>query len=451
MNRDEQKNLAIEGDINRSEQRAVWDALDKGARTKTLLEKDAQFFFHQSMSTPCLDVVSSVYGSNLTTFDQKQILDFHGNGVHQLGYNHPKLIEALKAQLDSLSFSPRRYTNEVAVDLAEQLAALTGEDLNRLLLTPNGSAAVGIALKLARAHTGKHKVISFWDSYHGASMDVASYSGEAIFQSELGALLPGSIRVPGPNSYRKEVFSSEQDLLSYIEYIMEKDPEIGAFLAEPIRNTDVQIPSSFFWKQLRALCDRFGIVLIFDEIPLAFGRTGKLFAHEHFEITPDLLCLGKGMGGGVIPQAAVIGRERFNQFAHLSMGHYTFEKHPLGARAALSVLSIIQEEMLLEKVASDGEFMRTELAAMQAKHQGIGDIRGIGLLWAIELVCDREQKIRDAERAERVMYYCLQNGLNFKVSKSNVIQLMPPLTISRTELKKALTILDQALTQTQPL
>jgi 4-aminobutyrate aminotransferase and related aminotransferases len=181
------------------------------------------------MSTPCLDVVSSVYGSNLTTLAQKQLLDFHGNGVHQLGYNHPKLIEALKAQLDSLSFSPRRYTNEVAVDLAEQLAALTGDDLNRLLLTPNGSAAVGIALKLARAHTGKHKVISFWDSYHGASMDVASYSGEAIFQSELGALLPGSIRVPGPNSYRKEVFSSEQDLLSYIEYIMEKDPEIGAF------------------------------------------------------------------------------------------------------------------------------------------------------------------------------------------------------------------------------
>jgi 4-aminobutyrate aminotransferase len=450
MNLDKQNSLDVEGDINCSEQRRVWNTLAKGVQTKSLLEKDAQFFFHQSMSTPCLDVVSSVSGSNLTTLDRKQLLDFHGNGVHQLGYNHPKLIEALKAQLDSLSFSPRRYTNEVAVDLAQQLAALTGEDLNRLLLTPNGSAAVGIALKLARAYTGKHKVISFWDSYHGASMDVASYSGEAIFQSELGALLPGSIRVPGPNSYRKEVFENEHDLLNYIEYIMEKDPEIGAFLAEPIRNTDVQIPSSLFWKQLRVLCDRFGIVLIFDEIPLAFGRTGKLFAHEHFGITPDLLCLGKGMGGGVIPQAAVIGRERFNQFAHLSMGHYTFEKHPLGARAALSVLSIIEEENLLEKVVSDGEFMKTELEGMRSKHHGIGDVRGTGLLWAIELVYDREQKIRDAERAERVMYYCLQNGLNFKVSKSNVIQLMPPLTISRTELKKAITILDQALTQTQP-
>lgn len=148
-------------------------------------------------------------------------------------------------------------------------------------------------------------------------MDVASYSGEAIFQSELGALLPGSIRVPGPNSYRKEVFSSEQDLLSYIEYIMEKDPRSVPFWLSLFEIQTCKF-LLHFWKQLRALCDRFGIVLIFDEIPLAFGRTGKLFAHEHFEITPDLLCLGKGMGAELFrKQQSSAGSDLINSPTYL--------------------------------------------------------------------------------------------------------------------------------------
>ncbi|HSQ48019.1 MAG TPA: aminotransferase class III-fold pyridoxal phosphate-dependent enzyme, partial [Lutibacter sp.] len=174
-------NKSTEGDINLTPARANWFESEVDEKTKKLLRKDARYFLHQSMSTPCLDVLKGCKGSTIENILGKKYLDFHGNNVHQIGYSNPKLIENIIKQLQTLSFSPRRFTNEPAINFAEKLATLMPSNLNRILLTPNGSSAIGIALKLARAVTKKHKVVSFWDSFHGASLDAISVGGESVF------------------------------------------------------------------------------------------------------------------------------------------------------------------------------------------------------------------------------------------------------------------------------
>ncbi len=440
-------NKRTEGDINSTPARDEWWANEVAATTKKLLEKDARFFLHQALSTPCLDVLKSGHGPYFENLDGKKYLDFHGNNVHQVGYSHPKLLQRLTDQMQLLPFSPRRFTNKVAIDFAEKLASLLPGDLNRSLFTPNGSSSIGIALKLARAITGKFKVVSFWDSFHGASLDAISIGGEAVFREYMGPLMPGVERIPPPVTYRGIFEENESKCLEYLEYVFTKEGDIGAFIAETIRNTDVQVPSKSFWKIARELCDRHGVILILDEIPIALGRTGYMFAFEHYGIEPDILCLGKGLGGGIMPQAAIVTRDSYNRFGDISLGHYTHEKSPLGAAAGLAVLEIIEEEKLLEKVRFDEKYMRDALANLYNKHRIIGDVRGMGLLWGVELVKDRATKEKAENEAEKIMYECLKNGLSFKVSAGNVIQLSPALTISRQDLQKALAIIDEAITQ----
>lgn len=441
----------VEGDINLTPARGEWSRSELDSLTKELLEKDGKYFLHQSMSTPCLDVLKGSGGSHIENVSGKKYLDFHGNNVHQIGFSHPKLIGRLTEQLQGLSFCTRRYTHQVAIDFAEKLVSHTPEGLNRILLTPNGSSAIGIALKLARAITGKHKVLSFWDSFHGASLDAIGVGGESSFREEMGPMVTMGERIPPPIGYRGLFEGNPDKALEHMEYVLSKDDQIGAFLAETIRNTDVQIPSRDFWKGARELCTKYGVQLILDEIPIAFGRTGKMFAFEHYGIEPDILCLGKGLGGGIIPQAAIVTREEYNRFGHISLGHYTHEKSPLGCMAGLTLMEIIEEERLLEKVKADQAYMERALFKMHKKYSLIGDVRGIGLLWGIELVKSRSTKEQAFQEAEEIMYECLKDGLNFKVSQGNVLQLSPALTISRAELDRALEILNAAFLKTNAI
>ena len=442
-------NSVTEGDINLTAARKDWLATAVDEKTKVLLEKDARYFLHQALSTPCLDVLNDCNDATITSVSGKKYYDFHGNNVHQIGYSNPKLIKNISQQLQSLSFSPRRFTNEPAINFAEKLASLCPGSLNRILLTPNGSSAVGIALKLARAITKKFKVVSFWDSFHGASLDAISVGGESVFREYMGPLLPGIERIPPPVSYRGIFENNENKCLEYLEYVFEKEGDIGAFIVETIRNTDVQIPSKHFWKEARNLCNSYGVLLILDEIPIALGRTGKMFAFEHYDIEPDILCLGKGLGGGIFPQAATITRDEYNVFGAVSLGHYTHEKSPIGAIAGLTTIQFIEENNLLAKVQEDAIYMQSELNRFQEKFSLIGDVRGIGLLWGIELVKDRITKEKAIVEAEKVMYACLKRGLSFKVSVGNVLQLSPALTISRVELMDALQILEESLALVQ--
>ncbi|MDT8823499.1 aspartate aminotransferase family protein [Vibrio vulnificus] len=437
-----------EGDVNTTPARQAWNASMDDERTQALLKRDSEVFLHQAMSTPCLDTLEAAEGIYIQDATGKKYMDFHGNNVHQLGYAHPHVIKRVQEQIAKLPFSPRRFTNETAIECAEKLTQICGGELNRVLFAPGGTSAVGMALKLARHITGNYKVVSLWDSFHGASLDAISVGGEACFRQGMGPLMAGVERIPPAVSYRGAfpvADGSDVHYADYLEYVIEKEGGVGAFIAEAVRNTDVQVPSKAYWKRIREICDKHNVMLIIDDIPNGMGRSGEWFTYQAYDIEPDMLCIGKGLGGGLVPIAAMVTKDKYNTAEQISMGHYTHEKSPIGCAAALATMEAIEQEGLLDKAKADSQFMREKLLEMKAKYPVIGDVRGIGMLWGIELVTDHESKARAYDEAEAVLYQCLNNGVSFKVSQGNVIQLSPPLIITREQLTEALAIFEEAI------
>ncbi|HHF2957472.1 TPA: aspartate aminotransferase family protein [Vibrio diabolicus] len=437
-----------EGDVNTTPARQAWNASMDDERTQALLKRDSEVFLHQAMSTPCLDTLEAAEGIYIQDAIGKKYMDFHGNNIHQLGYGHPHVIKRVQEQIAKLPFSPRRFTNETAIECAEKLTQICGGELNRVLFAPGGTSAVGMALKLARHITGNYKVVSLWDSFHGASLDAISVGGEACFRQGMGPLMAGVERIPPAVSYRGAFpveDGSDVHYADYLEYVIEKEGGVGAFIAEAVRNTDVQVPSKAYWKRIREICDKHNVMLIIDDIPNGMGRSGEWFTYQAYDIEPDMLCIGKGLGGGLVPIAAMVTKDKYNTAEQISMGHYTHEKSPIGCAAALATMEAIEQEGLLDKAKSDSQFMRKKLLEMKAKYPVIGDVRGTGMLWGIELVTDHESKARAYDEAEAVLYQCLNNGVSFKVSQGNVIQLSPPLIITREQLTEALVIFEEAI------
>ncbi|HCH4651607.1 TPA: aspartate aminotransferase family protein [Vibrio parahaemolyticus] len=437
-----------EGDVNTTPARQAWNASMDDERTQALLKRDSEVFLHQAMSTPCLDTLEAAEGIYIQDATGKKYMDFHGNNVHQLGYGHPHVIKRVQEQIAKLPFSPRRFTNETAIECAEKLTQICGGELNRVLFAPGGTSAVGMALKLARHITGNYKVVSLWDSFHGASLDAISVGGEACFRQGMGPLMAGVERIPPAVSYRGAfpvADGSDVHYADYLEYVIEKEGGVGAFIAEAVRNTDVQVPSKAYWKRIREICDKHNVMLIIDDIPNGMGRSGEWFTYQAYDIEPDILCIGKGLGGGLVPIAAMVTKDKYNTAEQISMGHYTHEKSPIGCAAALATMEAIEQDGLLDKAKADSQFMREKLLEMKAKYPVIGDVRGIGMLWGIELVTDHESKSRAYDEAEAVLYQCLNNGVSFKVSQGNVIQLSPPLIITREQLTEALAIFEEAI------
>ncbi|PWF73278.1 aspartate aminotransferase family protein [Vibrio sp. T9] len=437
-----------EGDVNTTPARQAWNASMDDERTQALLKRDSEVFLHQAMSTPCLDTLEAAEGIYIQDATGKKYMDFHGNNVHQLGYGHPHVIKRVQDQIAKLPFSPRRFTNETAIECAEKLTQICGGELNRVLFAPGGTSAVGMALKLARHITGNYKVVSLWDSFHGASLDAISVGGEACFRQGMGPLMAGVERIPPAVSYRGAfpvADGSDVHYADYLEYVIEKEGGVGAFIAEAVRNTDVQVPSKAYWKRIREICDKHNVMLIIDDIPNGMGRSGEWFTFQAYDIEPDMLCIGKGLGGGLVPIAAMVTKDKYNTAEQISMGHYTHEKSPIGCAAALATMEAIEQDGLLDKAKADSQFMREKLLEMKAKYPVIGDVRGIGMLWGIELVTDHESKARAYDEAEAVLYQCLNNGVSFKVSQGNVIQLSPPLIITREQLTEALAIFEEAI------
>ncbi|EGQ7901078.1 aspartate aminotransferase family protein [Vibrio alginolyticus] len=437
-----------EGDVNTTPARQAWNASMDDESTQALLKRDSEVFLHQAMSTPCLDTLEAAEGIYIQDATGKKYMDFHGNNIHQLGYGHPHVINRVQEQIAKLPFSPRRFTNETAIECAEKLTQICGGELNRVLFAPGGTSAVGMALKLARHITGNYKVVSLWDSFHGASLDAISVGGEACFRQGMGPLMAGVERIPPAVSYRGAfpvADGSDVHYADYLEYVIEKEGGVGAFIAEAVRNTDVQVPSKAYWKRIREICDKHNVMLIIDDIPNGMGRSGEWFTYQAYDIEPDMLCIGKGLGGGLVPIAAMVTKDKYNTAEQISMGHYTHEKSPIGCAAALATMEAIEQDGLLDKAKADSQFMREKLLEMKAKYPVIGDVRGIGMLWGIELVTDHESKARAYDEAEAVLYQCLNNGVSFKVSQGNVIQLSPPLIITREQLTEALAIFEEAI------
>ena len=444
-------NMRSEGDLNISPRRKAWAKKHIDAETQRWLDLDAQYFLHQSLSTPCLNVLSHCQGINLQDLQGRDIMDFHGNNVHQVGFANRRVIEAVKNQMDKLAFCTRRYTNIPAIKLAEKLAQMAPGKLNKVLFAPAGTAAIGMALKLARMATGKFKTISMWDSFHGASLDAISISGEAIFRKDAGPLLPGTEHVPPPDCYRCLWGCEENCTLKcadYVEYVLSKEGDVAAVIAETVRSTSI-VPPIGYWKKIRAACDKYGALLILDEIPHCLGRTGKMFTCQNFEVVPDMLVIGKGLGGGIFPLAALIAREDLDIMPDRALGHYTHEKNPIACAAAIATIECLEEENLLENAENMGIYAMNRMCKMMQQHKIIGAVRGLGLMMGMELVKDRKTKEPATEEAEQVMYSALRKGLNFKVTMGSIITLTPPLTITKKQMDRALNILDECLEEVE--
>lgn len=439
-----------EGESNTSAARQAWAAKHPDAATRDLLKRDAEAFLHQSLSSPCVSTIAKAEGIWIEDTAGRRYMDFHGNSVHHIGYGHPRLVAAIKDQLDQLPFAPRRFTNAPAVALAEKLGRIAPGDLDKVLFTTGGSDANEVALKIARAATGRFKTVSFWDAFHGAGLGSASVGGEATFRSHIaGPLMPGTEHVAPFACYRCPYNHTGPDVCglacaNMVDYVLGREGDVAAVIAEPMRAVPT-VPPPGFWKAVREACNRHGALLIMDEIPTGLGKTGRMFAFEHDEVVPDIVTLGKALGGGILPIAAVVARHDLDVCGEFAIGHYTHEKNPVTARAALTTLEIIEDEGLVERSAALGAHAMDRLREFAPKSAHVGDVRGRGLMFGVEIVEDRDSKQEGRERAERIYYRCLEAGLSFKISAGCVLTLSPPLTISREELDRALDIVTGAI------
>lgn len=445
-----------ESEINTSPRRRAWAERHHDDTTRTLLDNDARYFLHQSVSTPCLSTIARAEGAYIEDTQGHRYLDFHGNNVHHIGYGHPRLKAAISRQMDELPFAPRRFACEPATALAKKLGEIAPGNLSKVLFTTGGSSAVEVALKIARAATGRHKTISFWDAFHGAGFGAASVSGEQMFRSHaVGPLLSGTQHVAPFACYRcpygypdlngqPQLELCKLTCASFVRYVLEKEGDVAAVIAEPARAVPY-IPPPGFWTAVREACNAHGALLIFDEIPTGLGKTGKFFACEHDDVVPDILVMGKALGGGILPLAAVVTTPELDVGAEYAFGHYTHEKNPVSAMAGLTTIDIIEQEGLVENAARLGDKALARMRGMQINHKVIGDVRGRGLLLGMELVTDPEAKTAADDLAEAVLYRCLDKGLSFKLSLGNTLTLTPPLILNDEQLEFAMNVIEESL------
>ena len=435
-----------EGDLNLSSERERWDADSIDEATRALLEQDAQYFLHQSLSTPCLNVLTRAQDSWIEDQQGRRYYDFHGNNVHQVGFGHPHVIAAIERALKELPFCTRRYTNVWAIRLAKKLTELAPGDLNRVLFAPGGAEAISMSLQLARLATGRFKTISLWDSFHGGTLDAISVGGESFFRIGIGPLLPGTEHVPPADPVGCPFRCGERCNLAcadYVEYVLAKERDVAAVVGESMRSTGI-VPPPDYWRHIREACDRHGALLILDEIPNGLGRSGSMFTCEQYGVTPDILVVGKGLGGGVFPMAAILARENLNVAGERAIGHFTHEKNPVACAASLATIEVIEREGLAQRAARLGEQAKARLRSLQARYPVVREVRGLGLLLALVLVRPGSEAAPAVKEAEQIMYAALRRGLNFKVSMGNILTLTPALTIGEAELDEALGMLVNA-------
>ena len=352
----------------------------------------------------------------------------------------PSPLEGTRSRRSSTTSASRRAASPASrpSNWPRRSAASRRAISTRCCSPPAARTPIEVALKLARAATGRFKTLSFWDAFHGAGFGAVSVGGEATFRSGIaGPLLPGTEHVAPWSALHcpyghDSLEASGLACANMISFVLGREGDFAAFVAEPMRATP-QPPPPGFWKAVREACDRHGTLLIFDEIPTGLGKTGKFFASEHDGVTPDIIVLGKSLGGGILPIASVIARHDLDVAGDYAIGHYTHEKNPVTARAALTTIAIIREEGLAERAAELGRHAMDRMRDLMARSPFVGDVRGRGLLFGVELVEDKATR-HGPQRAGRdasITAAC-KSGLSFKISQGNVLTLSPPLVIART-------------------
>ncbi len=390
--------------------------------------RDAHVFLHQHGSTPALGVLRAAKGVWLEDQNGRRVIDLHGNTAHHIGYAHPRLIQAIKDQLDRLAFSPRRYSNETAIALGEKLTARFHRGHSRMLLATGGSDAIEISLRLARAATGKSGIVALDGSYHGHGFGSLALSSRTL-DPRLGSQMPDIHHV---TPYWNEALGGADRMIDEIKILFRNRKDIACLIAEPMRSNCI-VPPVGMWCDVSALCELHGVKLIFDEIPSGLGKTGRFFAHEHFDMTPDIVVLGKALGGGILPIAAVLADVNLDVAPDLALGHYTHEKNPVTARAALTTVEIIDDEDLTKQAEHRGrELDMLVQNTMAAGNSVISGARGLGLLRVLTL----SRPLSVASEADAVNAG-LGQGVSFAMKGRDAVGFSPPLTITQAELQLA--------------
>ncbi len=409
-------------------------------------------------------VVSGASGSHFRDEDGRRWLDFSSQLVNvNVGHQHPKLIAAIKAQAEKLCTVAPYHANEATSEAARLIAELAPGDLNRVFFTNGGAEAIENAIRMARLHTGRHKILTAYRSYHGATMGAITASGDPRrWASEPGA--PGIARFWGPYLYRSAFHAAdaaqecERALAHLADTIMVEGAQgIAAILLETVvGGNGILVPPEGYLQGVRALCDAHGIVMIADEVMAGFGRCGEWFAVDRWKMVPDLITFAKGVNSGYVPLGGVIMSDAiaadFETRAY--PGGLTYSGHPLACAAAVACIGIYKEEGLIARARLLGEqVIAPALQAIQDRHPCVGDVRGLGAFWAIELVRDRATReplvpfnasgSADAPMAEFAAA-CKQRGL-WPFVVSNRLHIVPPLTIDEEDLRDGLSIIDEAL------
>lgn len=433
------------------------------ARGKEVFDLDRAYVFHswsaQAQIKPI--PVAGGKGSYFWDYEGKRYLDFSCQLVFtNIGFQHPKVIEAIKQQADTLTTIAPQVANEARGEAAKRIVEIAGKEHVKVFFTNGGADANENAIRMARLFTGRNKVLSFYRSYHGnTTAAIASTGDPRRWPNEFAH---GHVHFFGPYQYRSAFWSSNEEeeckrALEHLEnvIIFEGANTIAAILIETVVGTaGVLVPPKGYLEGVRALCDKYGIVWIADEVMSGFGRTGKWFAYQHSTVEPDLIVFAKGVNSGYVPLGGVVISkaiaETFND--RVFPGGLTYSGHPLACAAAVATIDAMKEEKIVENAALIGEkVLGPGLRELAEKHHVIGQVRGLGVFWALDLVTDRATRAPLAPYAgtspamNELLSACKERGL-MPMTNFNRLHAVPPCNVSETEVREGLAILDEALT-----
>jgi 4-aminobutyrate aminotransferase len=429
-----------------------------GPRAAALIERDARVL--SPSYTRCYPLVAARgEGAMIEDVDGNRFLDFNaGIAVVSTGHCHPKVVEAIEEQSKRLiHMSGTDFYYENMVQLGEKLASIApGAGPHRVYFGNSGTEATEAAMKLARYHTGRDKFIAFAGSFHGRTMGALSLTGSRVVQRKgFGPLVPGVYHAQFPDPYRRpEGVSADAYAVSCVRFIEDElfrtilpAEEVAGIVVEPIQGEGgYLIPPAVFLQELRRLADRHGILLIFDEVQCGMGRTGKMWASEHFGVAPDIFTTAKGIASG-LPLSAMIARAEVMNWgpgAHAS----TFGGNPVAVAAALATIELLETE-LIANAAKVGAYILDRLRDWPKRFRHVGDVRGLGLMIGFELVHDQTTKDRAPELRDRIQDLAFERGLLVLGAGRNTIRLCPPLIITRDQADFAIDILEATLEECQ--
>ncbi|GAA1166728.1 aspartate aminotransferase family protein [Ornithinimicrobium humiphilum] len=372
-----------------------------------------------------------------------------------LGYQHPRLVEAIREAAGGLVTVAPSFAEESRAEAAAAVAGLAPAGLEKVFFTNGGAEANENAVRMARLHTGRHKVLAAYRSYHGATAAAIALTGEP---RRWGAepSIPGVVHFWGPYLYRSEFHSStpeeeaERALRHLRHTVAAEGPQhVAAIVLETVVGSNgVLVPPPGYLEGVRELCDEHGILLVLDEVMAGFGRTGAWFAFDHWGVRPDLVTFAKGVNSGYVPLGGVIlSDEIADTFAHTPYpGGLTYSGHALATASAVASIRIMREERVVENAAEVGErTLGPGLRDLAERHEVIGDVRGLGVFWALELVADREtREPLPADRVKAIHRACVERGV-WPLMMGNRMHVVPPCVITSEEAGEALTLLDEAL------